>query len=180
MVNLLKGKTATQIAIGLAACWLLPVTELAAQTPRVLVVVADAGDADCVKRIGCEHVRVEHLFAPETGAKPSNYEACDKRVSDLLDFRLLVFRGDTYCPAEGFWRERMTGANPRGKVYRLSQLRSSAINDCEHMIQQATDIHGALTSILPKHQATLDANLKSELQRLYLLRLHPYQFALRE
>ena len=177
-------KAAANIVIGLVACWFASPKELVAQlTPtarRVFVVVANSSDAKCVKRVGGDHVQVEPLFAPETGALPSRYEACDRRVRKLLEFRLLIFRGDTFCPAEGFWRERMTGANPRGKLHRLSQSRPSAVNDCEHMIRQATDIHGALASILPEHKVSLDANLKSELRRLHSLRLHPRQYTLRE
>ena len=168
------------IIIGLAACWLMSRNELAAQSaaPRVLVVVANASDAECAKRLGCEHIDVELLFAPETGAVPGNYEACDERVRGLLAFSLFVFRADTCCPCEGFWRERMAAANPCGNLHRLSQSRPSAATDHERRVQQASDLHGALVSILPEHRASLDANLKAELHRLRSLRLHPLQLAL--
>ncbi|MCG8585729.1 MAG: metal ABC transporter substrate-binding protein [Pirellulales bacterium] len=184
MPNTPSRKSAANIVIGLVACWFVSPQQLAAQSSsaarRVLVVVSNSSDAECVQRVGGDHVQVEALFAAETGAEPSNYEACDKRARKLLEFRLFVFRADADCPAEGFWRERMTGANPRGQVHRLSLSRLRANDDCEHMIQQATDIHAALASLLPEHAASLDANLKSELQRLHMLRLLPSQYTLRE
>ena len=177
-------KTTAHVAMGLAACWFVGPKELAAQptstAPHVLVVVANSSDAKCVKRLGGDHVQVEPLFTSETGALPNSYDACNKRARNLLDFRLLIFRGGMFCAAEGFWRERMTGANPQGKVHRLSQSRLSADNDWEHLIRLAIDIHGALVSILPDRKTSLDANLKSELHRLRSRQFHPSQFTLRE
>ena len=172
MLNLWKGRTALQVAIGLTSCWMLCPLDLAAQeAPGVLVVVTNPSDADQVKRIGRNHVHVELLFAQETGAVASNYTACDKRIRGLLGFRLLVFRDDA-SPGESFWRARMVGANPRGKVHRLAQSRHSVANESEHWIQRAIDIHAALASIVPEHQATLDENLQSEIRHFRSLRLY--------
>ena len=170
--------------IGLAACWFMSSQELVAQSAptvsRVLVVVTDGSDGACVKRIGAEHVRVEHLFACAAGASASEYEVSDERVRGLVTFKLFVFRDDSYCPSECFWRDRLAAANPQGQVYRLSQSRRFAATDVGHGIQRATDIHRALASILPEHQASLDAKLNAELQRLKSLRLRSLQLALRE
>ena len=179
-----SGKSSTCIMIGLAACWFMSSRELAAQSAptvsRVLVVVTDAADAACVKRIGAEHVRVELLFACATGASASEYEVCDERVRGLVTFELFVSRDDSYCPSECFWRDRMSAANPQGQVYRLSQSRRCAATDFGHGIQRAIDIHRALASVLPEHQESLDAELKAELQRLRTLRLRSRQLALGE
>lgn len=178
MCILSSGMTATRILIGLALCWFSIPKEVAAQSaPGVLIVAADPSDAECVQRIGGEHVHVKHLFAPETGAMPTNYEACDERIRGLLSFRLIILRADAYCPSESFWRERMAAANPEGAVYRVSHGRCRATTGCDRGIQQASDIHGALASILPEHRASLDANLKAELQRLQSERLRALQLA---
>ena len=167
--------------IGLAACSLATPKELAAQsTSRALVVVAEERVADCVKRIGGQHVDVKLLFRPEAGAPPSDYEAHNARVRGLLEFRLLVLRAGTCCPNEGLWRERMTAANPRGKVHLMALSRRSAVDDCVSQMQQSTDVHQALVSIDPDLRETLDANLKFEIHRLQSLRLHPPQLAWRE
>lgn len=159
------------VAIVMAASWLFSAAELAAQSaPRVLVVVANVSDAECVKRIGGEHVQVEPLFAPEVGAVPNNYAACYERVRGLLDFRLFLFRDESYCPSGRFWRDRMAIANPPGKLHRLSRSRRGTVT--ESKIQQANDVHGALASVLPAHRASLDANLAAELDLLHWLRLH--------
>lgn len=168
---MLNSQAAARIAISLAACWLLCPTELAAQSsPQALVVVAKAVDADFVRRIGRQHVHVEPLFSSQVGALPGNYEACDKRAQSLLGFRLFVVRDDSNCPRERFWRARMTATNPQGKVHRLERPRLAPVSDCEHWIQQATAIHGALSAVLPEHRASLDANLRAELRRLSALR----------
>jgi len=178
MQILSRGMTATRILIGLASCWfIIPKEAVAQSAPGVLIVAADPWDAECVKRIGGEHVHVKSLFAPETGAMPSNYEACDERIRGLLCFRLIIFRDDAYCPNECFWRERMAAANPEGAVYQVSHWRCSAAIGCDRRIQQASDIHGALASILPEHRASLDANLKAELRRLQSQRLRSLQLA---
>jgi ABC-type Zn uptake system ZnuABC Zn-binding protein ZnuA len=172
-----SGKKATSIIIGLAACWFVSPKCLTAQSaPRVLVVVADRSDAECVRRIGGEHVHVELLFASEAGVLPSNYLACDKRVRGLLEFELFVYRSD--CPSEALWRERMAAANPRGKVLRLSQSRCGEAFDSECRIQRASEIHVSLAAILPEHRASLDANLKAELHRLRSARFDSLQLAL--
>lgn len=182
MFNSWKQEATTLIALLLAVCWVVYPKKLAAESgPRVrhvLVVAANESDANCLKRIGREYVSVEGLFAPYVNASTQNYEACNKRVLGLLEFRLFVFRGDNSCPTEGFWRERLTAANPRGQVHRLSRLRCHSDDDCQGRIQQAIDIHGALVAILPEHRTALDANLKSEVLRLHSRGLDPTQFAL--
>ena len=170
MLKSRSGQTATRLLIGLAACWLVSPKELAAQS-------ADSSDAECMQRIGGEHVHVEVLSAPAAGARPSNYKAFDERVRGLLHFRLFVYRSDTSCPSQCFWRDRMAAANPHGEVHRLWQSRRSAVTDCERRVQQASEMHGALASILPEHGPSLDAKLKAELHRLHSLRLHSRQLA---
>ncbi len=137
---------------------------------RVLVVVANSSDGECVKRIGGDLVHVELLFAPGMGARPSNYEACNERVRGLVQFRLFVFRSETSRPRERFWRERLAAVNPLGELRQLSQSPMSATTNCERRTRQMSEIHQALASILPEHKASLDANLKVELHRLRMLR----------
>ena len=181
MLKSRSGQTAPRIILGLAAFWLVNPKELEAQSapmsPRVLVVVADSSDAECMKRVGGEYVHVELLLSPEVGAMPRNYQAFDERVRDLRKFRLFVYRSDMYCPSKCFWRDRIAAANPHGVVHRLWGSRRSAVTDYERRAQQASEMHGALATILPEHQASLNAKLKVELQRLNSLRLHSHQLA---
>ncbi|MDG2221989.1 MAG: hypothetical protein P8L85_11445 [Rubripirellula sp.] len=166
-----RNKT-VRFIIGLAACWFVTSEISAAESdsdsarPRVLVVVTDPFDAECVRRIGREYVQVESLFALDSDVHPSKYHVCNKRVLGLLTFRLFVFRSD--CSSAAFWCERMGNANPEGKVHRLARPRCFGAGDCDRGMQQATDIHRALVLILPEHRALLNANLEVELDRLRL------------
>ena len=146
-----------------------------AEDAQALVVVIDAADQDSVKRIGRQHVRVEVLFAEESEAETGDYAACNKRVQGLLEFRLLL-RGEKQCVTQKFWQERMSAANPKARVHRLSQSRPAT--EIEHRIQRAKDIHHALASTFPEKRKHLEANLKSEVNRLESLRRQPRQLAL--
>ena len=70
----------------------------------------------------------------------------------------------------------MVTANPEGKVHRLSRPRCDGAADCGGITQQASDIHGALVSILPEHRESLDANLKAELDQLRSRQFSPQRF----
>lgn len=173
----------TRIIICFAACCLLS-SQLLAQSAGsdspVLVVVEDTADAACVQRIGGKHVQVMCLFAPESGEHANNYAACNERVRGMLEFGLFIVRGNGYCERKSFWRERLTAANPDGEVFRLSQSRCLAANNCDRWIHQATEIHRALTAKLPQRKDLLDANLKAEIERLYSLRVRAVRFVSRD
>ncbi|MFO0915798.1 MAG: hypothetical protein U0795_22750 [Pirellulales bacterium] len=171
----------TYILISLATCLFASPRQLPAQfAPRALIVVADASDAECVKRIAREHVRVERLIDPESGAWPTNYEACNERARGLLEFRLYLFRADIDCPGERFWRERLSVANPNGELHCLLHSRRGVANDFDHRTQQATDIHRVLIAALPELRESLDANLQGELDRLRRLSHQSLELAVRE
>ncbi|MDG2383448.1 MAG: hypothetical protein P8N76_17385 [Pirellulaceae bacterium] len=149
-----------------------------AQSPKALVVVTHTLDEDFVKRIGDEFVEVEVLFAAEADLETVSYEACNNRVHDLQEFRILFFRGDKECPIERFWRDRMSARNPKGEVRCLPQSRYRVEIECR--IQRAKEIHAALTLLLPDHHEQLNANLQLELQRLCKPRIFRLQLALHE
>lgn len=158
---------AASLLIGLVLSCFLNAQELAAQSPSsALVVVADASVADCVQRIGREHVQVRLLISSELTALQNGLHAVERRARSLLEFRLLVTGDDTSCPRKGFWCERITAANPRGKVHHVRRSRHFGVDEREVLMQRATDIHRALASILPDHLAALDANLEFEIRRL--------------
>ena len=170
--------TVARFALGFAVCGLFSWSEATAQSPfRALVVVADPSDAECTKRIGGEHVHVELLFPLDIARLPDSYEKQAQRVHQLLDFHLLVFRGDSNCPTKEFWRNRMTAANPQAKLHQLSQPRGGELTHYERKVQRATDIHRALDSILPKRRVSLNANLDAELRRLNSLHHRPLHLA---
>ena len=166
------GKTTLYLIIGLVACWLASPrvsaaeSESESETPRVLVVVTDPFDAECVRRIGRECVQVESLFAFDSDVHPGNYHVCNKRVLGLLSFRLFVLRSE--CSSAAFWCERLVQANPKGKVHRVSRPRCYEAADCRRESRQATDIHRALVLILPEQRERLDENLEAELNLLRL------------
>ena len=180
MLNSWNRSAAARVVFSLAVCWLINQAEVAAQsTDRILVVAADESAADCVRRIGCEHVQVEVLFGPEFGAMPASYQACDQRVRDLVAIRLFVFRADECCSSR-FWRERMAAANPHGEVHRLPNSICRGEDDCDCRIQQAFEVHRLLAAILPQCQESLDCNLAAELQRLRSLRSRAFRLAMRD
>ncbi len=163
-------KTILYFIIVLAVCWLASPRISAAESksdakaPRVLVVVTDPFDADCVRRIGRECVQVESLFAFDSEGHPGNYHACNKRALGLLSFRLVVLRSE--CSSAAFWCERLVQANPKGKVHRMSRPRCDEVSECDGRTRQAADIHAALVLILPEHREQLNENLEAELRLL--------------
>ena len=161
-------------------CHFSPKNLEAQSSSRPLIVVANARDAECVRRIGREHFRVEPLFDSKDDARPSNYDACDDRVRGLLHFRLLVFRAETCCPSERFWRERMAAANPSARTHCLDTQRRDAATHWDQQIQTARAIHGLLVSVLPEHRTSLNENLSAELRRLSGLQHYSHQLAVSE
>ena len=175
-------KTNLYFIIGLVVCWLASPRISAAepepdpQAPRVLVVVTDPLDAECVRRIGREWVQVESLFAFDSEGHRGNYRVCNKRALGLLSFRLFVLRGE--CSSAAFWCERLAQANPKGKVHRMSRPLCDDASECDGRRRQAADIHAALVLILPEHRERLNANLKAELQLLRLRQFGPRQIVI--
>ena len=149
-------------------CWIVPVGGAIAQAPRSLVVVTDASDEDSVKRIGDKLVSVAVLVAKEAGEATENYRRCNVRVRELRDFQFLLYREDTECTTDRFWRQRLTAANPDGTILRLPKSRPRP--EIESRAERAKVIHKALSSKFPNKRNQLDANLQSELKRLYSCR----------
>lgn len=181
MLALLRETTVSTLLV-LATCLFAGSNEVTAKSTeeRALIVVANTSDAECVQRIGREHVQVKPLFAPEVGARLTNYAACNLRVRQLVAFRVYLFRADTSCPGEEFWRERLSQANPEGLVRRLSHPRWKAASDDGHRVRQVFEVHRVLTSTLPEYREAFDAQLEAELQRLRWLRQSPPQLAANE
>ena len=152
-------------------CLAFPKDLPAQSPPATFVVVTDVSDGEWVKRIGRHVVRVEVLFPPKHGEIDGNYQTCNARVRKLLNFDVLLVREAMSSPRQLIWRERMTAANPRGKVHSITQSRDSLTAAHDREMQLAIDVHGALVSVLPKQQAVLNANLILELQRLRVLHL---------
>jgi len=180
MFNPNTRKTVTRVTLGLVACWLIVnASNLAAQStpPRALVVVAESADAERVRRIGGEHVVVEVLFTPQTSA--GNYHACEERVRTLLEFRLYIARTESCCPYECLWRERLSAANPRGELHTLSPSRHGTAFNYDRVVQQTSEIHRALTVILPDQRESLKANLQAEIRRLQSLHFSSPELAVR-
>lgn len=155
-----------------AACWFGNPLGVMAEVPRMVVVVTDASDADAFRRIGNGLIDVEVLLRKDTGIE---YELCNDRVKELRDFQFLFYREDVECSADRFWRQRLVAANRGGETLRLSQSRVSS--DVERRVERAKAVHKALLAKFPKQRKQIDANFKSELQRLHLIQLPTLQFA---
>ena len=158
----------------LAAFW-FGCPQVMGQDPKAVVVVTDSMDADAFRRIGNRLVDVEVLFGKSSGVSTSEYKRCNDRVRELRDFQLLFYREDAECAADRFWRQRLAAANPQGETLRLpvSRLRSEA----EQHAERAKAVHKALLAKFPTERTQLDANLKSELHRLYMLKAPALQIA---
>jgi hypothetical protein len=150
---------------------------LAQSMPRALVVVSSESDAKTVRRIGHESLRVEWLFAPEQGAEPEHYDACNTRVRSLLDFQLFIVGAETFSFSERFWQERLMNANPTGVIHQLPPPRRSPATAQDHEVQQAISIHHLLVTVFPEQRISFDTNLRAELQRLQSRRLSTPQLA---
>ena len=162
------------------ACFalLLTIPTLArAAEPRVLVVVADARDLDITNRIGGEVVEVEAIITPHA---EGDYALCNARAKRLRNFALYLSRADSSCRWESFWRERLTTANPQGQVRRVLYRQRGTPSGYDLRVLQLTQVHRALVSALPEHEASFNANLTAELQRLQVLRFQSSQFAASE
>ena len=147
MLKLRSAVTLSCIGVALVAYAAVSPGNAIAQAPDALVVVTHALDEAFVKRIGDKLVQVEVLLAPEADLGSVGYEACNNRVRDLLEFRILIFRGDTDCPLERFWRNRMSAANPKGEVHRLPKARHRTEIECRNSTSERdscrTGIHAA-------------------------------------
>jgi len=167
----------TVVIVGPLICWMLSATGLmaegSAEGSRVLVVVADARDAECAERIGGRHVKVERLFPPASDMTAVNYDACSTHVHRLRAFTLYLARFDLDLPSEPFWRERLTNTNPQGQVHWISSRRCKIESDGERRARQAIAIHRGLLEVLPQQRAYLESNLRAELIRVQTLRLQP-------
>ena len=174
---MLKLPVGRAVALGLTIASLVCSSDLLAQSNvSPLIVVADESDAEWIKRIGGKHVRVETLFEESS---PDDYGSCDRRVRELLNFQLFVFRGGTATACEAFWRQRMTTENPQGRLRQLGECRCGVELDVESKVRRVTEIHRILVSALPKHRSRMDANLDSELRNLRAAQQFP-QFASRD
>ena len=170
----LRWENTKHFAIGITLICLHAPNVLVAETStsKALIVVTNASDADWVKRIGRHHVQVETLLKDESG-----YDSSNRHVRGLKNFQLFVYRGDSSCRREAFWRERIVNANPIGKLHRMSSTRHIQADDCTGMIQRAVELHRVLSTILPQYRASIDANLNSELYRIRTSKQY-VQFAL--
>lgn len=170
MINARSIRPLAQMALGLSIYFLISQQALFAQSvstgSHILVVVADPSDAACVKRIAGGRVHVECLSMEGGQPMPDGYSARNRRALGLINFGLFICRSGVCAPEEEIWHERLKTANPRGAVHQTTLQRPTLENERERSIQQATSIHRALSTILPIHQALLDANLMAELQRL--------------
>lgn len=156
-------------------CWLGGTNLVVAQAPKALVIVTDASDEGVFRRIGNSLVEVQLLLSGDTDRDFSDYEACNDRVKDLCHFRFLFYREHSERTADQLWRQRLTAANPSGETHNLSRLRPGP--GIEQGAERAKVAHQALLAKLPEQRERLDANLKKELQRLYLLTARPLQLA---
>ena len=163
----LRGTGALPWVVFLVVVWYGVPSGASAQAPKALVVLTDAVDEEPIRRIGNNVLDVEVLLRVGIGPPLKDYQECSDRVKRLRDFRFLFYREDSELTAERFWRQRLTAANPNGKAYRLP--RSRVRPEAERRIEQARMIHEALSAKLPHQREQLDANLKSELSRLYSL-----------
>ena len=120
-------------------------------------------------------VEVEVLLSEKVAQEHKDYEGCNTRVKDLRKFRCLFYREDTECGAERFWRQRLSAANPSREIRRLSRSRVGP--GIERRTERARAIHEALSAEFPSLRRQLDANLQSELHRLYLLHRSPLHLA---
>ena len=162
------------------ACFalLLTIPTLArAAEPRVLVVVADARDLDITNRIGGEVVEVEAIITPHT---EGDYALCNARAKRLRDFALYLSPADPSCPCYSFWPEPLPSATPHGHVRRVLYRQRGTPNDYDLRVLHLTQVHLALVSALPEHEASFNANLTAELQRLRVLQFQSSQFAASE
>lgn len=148
--------------------------ESRAQVSRTLVVVADATDEVSFKRIGSSVIDVKVLFFGKNRIR-RDYDVCNDQAKNLCDFRFVFYRAGPELPAEKLWRQRLVTANPQIEFLRLNQARVRPF--LERQAEQARTVHRALVAKFPEQRETLDANLRSELHRLYFLKVPPLQLA---
>ena len=139
---------------------------------RALIVVADSRDLEVTQRIGGNVVEVEAILPTPIEDAAEDYRYCNAQAMRLRHFGLYLFRTDSSCPREGFWRERLAASNGRGRVHQIGNRRQAATDPHGLRVQQATQVHLALVSALPEHKASFDENLMSELRRINALRTH--------
>lgn len=159
----------------LAICWLSSPQIAVGQATRTIVVVTNATDAETVNRIGGSLVEVQAMLVDGIPESVTDCEVCNDRVKRLREFHCLFYREGVECCIKRFWRERLTAANPGGRTHRLAASRVKP--PFELRAERAKVIHDALLAKLPNQREQLDANLKSELYRLQLLRIPPLQVA---
>ena len=173
MLDMTNRRALILIATSLACCP-FPSRARAQQRavePRPLVIVGDGHDVVCVRRIAGTAVEVRPLFSKMMA--PSDYDRCAERARRALPFSVYLANAASYCPAEGFWRERLARDNPRGQVLCVSHCRTAEQNGWQVAEQRAMAMHHVLVSALPKYRQAFDANLAIELDRLRRAQVHP-------
>lgn len=134
----------------------------------VNVVVSILPQADFVKRIGGEQVKVAVMIPP--GANPASYEPTPDQLKDLAHAALYLQVGR--LPFEEAWMDRIKSANPDMLIIDTSQS-IAVVNNNPHIWLsprlvkiQAENIYQALVQVDPHHRAQYQEGYRGFVQQL--------------